>query len=293
MREWWEVSHSRIGYDLPDRKSAAASGRKWFPYAKGGDFRRWAGNLDAVVNWENDGRELQTTLTSDESRVRATNFNLDRILKPGIAWTVVTSSKPSFRAVGPGFLFADAAGICQSRDDAYVLALLNSSSVDHILQGLNPTINLQPGNLSSLPLPEDRQVASVREWTQAAIAISESDWNLHERSWGFRRSPLVRQEVRLEAAYTRARLEWQSWTEELRIVEEKNNDHFASLYRLDAHSGSLASASVSITVNPNFLYSDVAENGPARRYFFGTASKNLFLTVSVACSVDTASTSRG
>ena len=89
VREWWEVSYSRIGFGMPDREQAAVSRRKWFPYAKGGDFRRWAGNLDSVVNWEDDGRELQTTLTDDGCRVRATNFNLDRIFKPGIVWTVV------------------------------------------------------------------------------------------------------------------------------------------------------------------------------------------------------------
>ena len=93
-----------IGFETSDREKATMSKRKWFPYAKGGDFQRWAGNLDSVVNWADYGRELQTTLTGCRHRHRAHNFNLDRIFKPGIAWTVVTSGALSFRIVGPGCL---------------------------------------------------------------------------------------------------------------------------------------------------------------------------------------------
>ncbi len=114
VRFWWEVAHDKTGFNSTNREEAQASRRRWFPYAKGGGFRRWAGNLDSVVDWQDDGRRLQTTMTADGARVRATNFNLDRIFAAGIAWTVVTSGEQSFRKVPRGSLFDAAAGMCQS-----------------------------------------------------------------------------------------------------------------------------------------------------------------------------------
>ncbi len=254
VREWWEVSRGRIGFGAPDRERAAASRRKWFPYAKGGDFRRWAGNLEAVVNWERDGHELQTTLTADGSRVRATNFNLDRIFKPGISWTVVTTSDPSFRAVGPGFLFADAAGMCQSKDDDYLLALLNSSSVGAVLNGLNPTLNLHPGYLGAVPAPADAGRDEIQALARRAVELSTADWNLHERSWDFQGSPLVGGNPSLAARYAEVRAEWASWVDELRGIEEKVDGHFAGLYGLHGTDVTLAPPSVSLGVNTEFSY---------------------------------------
>ena len=281
VREWWEVSHSRIGFNMPDREQAAASKRKWFPYANGGNFRRWAGNLESVVNWESDGRELQATLTDDGSRIRAHNFNLDRIFKPGIAWTVVTSGKLSFRAVSPGFLFSNAAGICQSQDDDYVLALLNSSSVAHVLQGLNPTLNLLPGYLGALPTPTDSSKEEVRVLARAAVAISVTDWNLHERSWNFRKSPLLDRGRSLETSYSGIRSEWAGLVEDLRSIEEKNNSHFATLFALDTFTTAPASASVSISVNPDYSYADVAAH--ERETAFRRDSMRELVSYSVGC----------
>ena len=91
VRNWYEVNIRKIGFNLANRLAAKESNKKWFPYAKGGEFRKWYGNFDSLINWENDGYLLQNTLTEDGSRVRATNFNLDRIFKYGISWTVVTN----------------------------------------------------------------------------------------------------------------------------------------------------------------------------------------------------------
>ena len=215
VRQWWEVSRSRTGFGFPGRVSAKASGKRWFPYAKGGDFRRWAGNLEAVVNWENDGHLIQTTKTDDGTRVRATNFNLDRIFKSGIAWTVVTSNDPSFRKVAPGFLFDAAAGLCQSTDDEYTLALLNSSSVRKVLAGLNPTLNLHPGHLGAVPAPHDDDRDLVRDDAIRAVELSTRDWDSQERSWDFLGSPLIGRSDLLSAAYDAARRDWTSWVGEL------------------------------------------------------------------------------
>jgi hypothetical protein len=281
VREWWEVSVSNVGFGFVDREQAKSSGKKWFPYAKGGEFRRWAGNLDSVVNWENDGYALQNTLTPDRTRVRATNFNLDRIFNPGIAWTVVTSSNPSFRAVGPGFLFADAAGICQSADNEYVLALLNSSSARQVLQGLNPTLNLQPGNLNAVPTPPDSRKEEARTRARKAISISSADWNLRERSWGFVQSPLLGKSSSLAISYSMVRAEWAHWVEELRSIEEENNLHFALLFGLGDSDAKPPVDAVSLNINPDFYYS--ADSKSDREAALHADTVREFISYAVGC----------
>ena len=252
VRQWWEVSRSRIGFGCPDRAAAKSSKMRWFPYAKGGDFRRWAGNLDAVVNWENDGHLIQTTYTDDGSRVRATNFNLDRIFKPGIAWTVVTTNDPSFRKVEVGYLFDAAAGLCQSTDDEYTLALLNSSSVKQVLAGLNPTMNLHPGYLGAVPAPVDTGREVVRIAAARAVEISRQDWNTQERSWDFVSSPLAGRGPSLLAAVNEAQGAWSSWVAELHEIEQQNDLHFAKLFGFDGEVELAPIERVSLTVNPSF-----------------------------------------
>jgi hypothetical protein len=260
VRQWWEVSRSRIGFNCPSRASAMDSGRRWFPYAKGGDFRRWAGNLEAVVNWERDGDRIQTTRTEDGTRVRATNFNLDRIFKPGIAWTVVTTNDPSFRKVDEGFLFDAAAGLCQSTRDEYTLALLNSSSVKQVLAGLNPTMNLHPGYLEAVPAPRDAEMNTPSGFAVKAVELSTCDWNAKERSWDFLGSPLVDRGPVISKAYEEARHEWSSWTEELREIERRNDSHFAELFGFAGVVEDVSIQNVSLSVNPRFAYRTLSPN---------------------------------
>jgi hypothetical protein len=190
VRFWWEVAQDETGFDNADRKDAQTSRRRWFPYAKGGEFRRWAGNLDSVVDWQDDGRRLQTTMTADGARVRATNFNLDRVFRAGLAWTVVTSGEQSFRRVPRGSLFDAAAGMCQSDTDEIHLAILNSHVVSMILSAINPTLNLHPGYLGAVPVPRNADELSTITVTRL-VETSENDWDAAETAWGFQVNPLV------------------------------------------------------------------------------------------------------
>lgn len=256
IRAWHEVSFGRIGFGHADRSSAKTSKRKWFPHAKGGDFRRWAGNVDAVVDWSDDGVALQSTLTEDGSRVRATNFNLDRIFKPGIVWTVVTSGAPSFRLVGPGHVFADASGVCQSRDDAYLLALLNSAAAAEVLNGINPTLNMQPGNLGAVPAPPDAGSVEVAALALRAVEISRLDWATRETSWEFERAQLVaHRDSRVSDALVRIARQGSEWTVELADIETAVNLHFARLYGLKSEGLRPSPSQVSLLANPAYRYS--------------------------------------
>lgn len=139
VRFWHEVDFGKLGIGL-SRQVAKESQKKWFPYAKGGPFRRWYGNRDSVVNWQHDGQALQTTLHPSGDRVWAHNFNLNEIFRGSICWTVVTSSAPSFRLYESGFIFDAAAGLLQPKsrsvDEFSTLGFLNSKVAEYFLNAI-------------------------------------------------------------------------------------------------------------------------------------------------------------
>jgi hypothetical protein len=197
VRLWTEVNLSAIGLSLPSRDAAKSTGKRWFPYAKGGEFRKWEGNRDFVVNWENDGIKLRTTVVPGGERIWAHNFNLERIYKPGICWTVVTSGAQSFRYYSEGYLFDAASGILQSHhmdEDLAMkaLGLLNSKVAKESLSLINPTLNLHPGYLERLPFSPSF-LDGNRHLVDSAIRIARADWDNFESSWGFSNLPLLRQ----------------------------------------------------------------------------------------------------
>lgn len=264
VRAGWEVSASSIGFGFSSREAAKASAKKWFPYAKGGKFRRWAGNLDAIVNWEQDGEVIQTTLTDDKCRVRATNFNLDRIFIEGACWTVVTSGMVSFRMVPKGHLFDAAAGVIQKRSVAQcstlaLLAYLNSSFVRELLDAINPTLNLHPGYLESLPGIDPGSRALAEAVAEDAVAISEHDWNAYERSWDFQSLPLLKPPSgatpTLQANYTAWITQNRDTIAKMKRLEEENNRLFIDAYGLqDELTHDVPIDQITLTVNPAYRY---------------------------------------
>lgn len=190
VRQWWEISSDQMVSGAASRSAAKASGRKWFPYAKGGEFRRWAGNTESVVDWHRDGERLQNTLAPGGGRVWAHNFNLDRIFQPGLAWTVVTSGEQSFRLVPAGSLFDAAAGMCQSVTDEVHLAILNSGVSSLLLSSINPTLNLHPGYLGAVPVPENADHFAV-DGVARLVRRSKEDWDSFETSCNFEANPLL------------------------------------------------------------------------------------------------------
>jgi hypothetical protein len=281
VRDWREVSYGRISIESASRDEARLSGARWFPYAKGGDFRRWAGNVESVVDWENDGTRLQKTTTPDGKRIRGHNFNLDRIFRPGLVWTTVTSGPQSFRYVRRGHLFDSAAGICQSSDDLYVLALLNSQAAADVLSGLNPTLNLPPGYLESVPAPKDAHASSVAELASHAVELSEADWRSKERSWGFERSPLLRNLSRLSDSYEDLRSESASILAKLAEIEAAIDRHFDALYGIQTRRKSSKPRSLSLSLNPAYAFPGIADH--AREPLHRAETIRELVSYSVGC----------
>jgi type II restriction/modification system DNA methylase subunit YeeA len=257
IRQWFEVESSKFARGIETREAAKTSRGKWFPYLKGGPFRRWYGNVEHVVNWENDGSEL-LNMKGNGYKVGSTNHNLEYIFKPALSWTKITTGLVSFRSTGHGFLFDDASGLCPIQDSSkqgQFAALLNSPVVYSSLGALNPTLNVNPGNLADVPvsLPTGTDKSAEK-----CIATARADWDANETSWDFTTLPLLQPDHRAETlagTYTALRTHWQGMTDEMQRLEEENNRIFIDAYGLQEElTPDVPLEEITLTCNPAYRY---------------------------------------
>ena len=244
LRLWTEVDNNRIGFGH-NRESAQKSGLKWFPYNKAGEYRKWYGNRDYVVNWQNDGYEMQTTLYPDGSRIWAHNFNLDYNFKEHITWNDITTGKISFRYFEDGFLFDAAAAVAfVNKNEKYkILGYLNSNFVNSLTKLLNPTIHFKLGDYDNLPY-DDWNEQSISEISKKNIELCKKDWDSFETSWDFKRHPLISVishnrafvddtiDIDLAECYTCWENECNERFNQLKANEEELNRIFIDIYGL-------------------------------------------------------------
>ncbi len=234
VRSWYEINTSTFGSTGYSRESAKKSGLKWFPYNKGGGFRKWYGNKLDVVNWQDDGVLLQTARHPKENRIWATNFNLDYIFKPNVNWGAVTSSEFSARYSSGSELF-DAGGSAAFTENyslPLLIAYLNSYVASYCLKTINPTLNFQAGNISNLPI-KIMTSDTVATSTCKLIDLSKTDWDSYETSWDFTQNPIIRtQQPNLEQAFNTWRQQNADAVVEMKRLEEENNKLFIDAYGL-------------------------------------------------------------
>lgn len=197
LRHWYEVEYGRIGFGL-DRKAAALSGLKWFPYNKGGEFRRWYGNQDYIVNYQNDGSSIKKDVLRKYPYLKTPDFvvkNSDTYFCKSLSWSKISSGSVSFRYFGQGFLY-DVSGCSiffnTDHDLYYCAGFLNGAVSAKILEIISPTLNYETGHIGILPVIDSRrQSLCVERLVQENIGLSQEDWDKYETSWSFRRHPLV------------------------------------------------------------------------------------------------------
>ena len=186
LRSWFEVNIERIGFEHKNAASAAESGRKWFPYNKGGAFRKWYGNQEYIVNWENDGTEIRNF---KGSVVR----NPTTYFKNSISWSKISAGNIAFRSYPYGFIYDVAGTSLFPFDEAkynYYIGVVNSNTIRHILKIMSPTLNFEVGQIATLPIA-DNNSASISDCVANCIVTSKLDWDAHETSWDFQRNPLL------------------------------------------------------------------------------------------------------
>lgn len=189
VRNWCEVDYNKIGFNLCQQE-AKNSHYKWYPYANGGSYRKWYGNLIDIVNWEDDGYLLKNERTEDNSRIRAVNLNLDYIFKKGVFWNSISSGKNSMKLMPEGCLFSSASNSWFGENLYLVLALLNSSVKDELMKVINPSMNANPGDIGKIPAI-NKSLINIDNLVSTNITISKSDWDAHETSWDFETNPLL------------------------------------------------------------------------------------------------------
>ena len=192
LRLWYEPDVSLIGFSLNDEQETYGS-YKWFPYNKGGDFRKWYGNNDYVVNFKNGGKEVCDYIDA-HSAVNHTGrvINRDRYFKPNVTWSKISSGNIAFRYKPNGFIF-DVAGTSVFGEDKTLKVLagfLNSCVTKRILKALSPTLNFEVGHICSIPVLDDANDVAY-SIVNDNIRISKEDWDSFETSWDFETHPLV------------------------------------------------------------------------------------------------------
>lgn len=237
LRNWYEVENTKVGYSIDSEESAHESGRKWFPYNKGGEFRKWYGNSLYLVNYEHKGKTIcdyidNTPGVNVKSNGRV--INRDKFFLPSITWSKI-SFDLAFRYMPKGHIF-DVAGtsiFAKDIDLKYLQGALNSKVLSRIASFVSPTVNFEVGQVSTYPIIESEpyrdEVISLVEENRA---LSKADWDSFETSWDFERHPLLPRDggKKLSDAFATWEREAAERWEKLKTNEERLNEIFIEVY---------------------------------------------------------------
>ena len=235
IRLWFEVNRNKFGINISSRKEAVESRKKWFPFAKGGEQRKWYGNNETVVNWENDGFEIQNFKDEKTGRIRSHNYNLDYIFSSALTWTVIGTEKTSFRFCPVGFLYSNSGyGLFCNNEKTkyYLLGFMNSKIAASLLKILSPSMGFESGYLRKLPLIESDSLDSIVERVKHCIDGSNAEWDSFEISWDFKKHPLLRNVSTISEAFTQWQSECDDRFNQLKANEEELNRIFIDIYGL-------------------------------------------------------------
>ena len=235
IRLWFEVNRNKFGINISSRKEAVESRKKWFPFAKGGEQRKWYGNNDTVVNWENDGFEIQNFKDEKTGRIRSHNYNLDYIFSSALTWTVIGTDKTSFRFCPVGFLYSNSGyGLFCNNEKTkyYLLGFMNSKIAASLLKILSPSMGFESGYLRKLPLIESDSLDSIVERVKNCIDGSNTEWDSFEVSWDFKKHPLLRNVSTISEAFAQWQAECDDRFNQLKANEEELNRIFIDIYGL-------------------------------------------------------------
>lgn len=256
LRQWFEVSADRSYMRARDREDAQASGARWFPHNKGGEYRKWWGNQDYVVNWEDDGREIQSLVDPKNGKQRSRPQNIDCYFRPCVSWSNVTSGEPSFRQYDSSSVFSHVgqALFPKECERIAVLGALNSTVIRHILDAISPGVHVNSGQVDELPWIEPASFESAG--VERLIDMFRADWDARETSWDFARPPYLRGgHSLLEDAFDDWYRRSCETAGEAQRLETENNRYWADVYGLvDEVEVDVPLSRVSLTYNPRFAF---------------------------------------
>lgn len=239
LRLWFEINHQKMGTSFANRQDALNSKLKWFPYNKGGAYRKWYGNLEYVVNWENDGQEIKAYRDYKNSTLSSSMgvAGLPYIFKENITWSKVTVGDFSVRYLPKGTLF-DVSGcsIFGEQETLYkLIGLLNSSIIGELMSKISPTLNFEVGTIKNIPIAN--LDALPRELIIENINVAKLDWDSNETSWDFKTHPFIKNKAKgldnLKDIFLSWMKETQNWNDTLNSNECYLDKVIANAYHVD------------------------------------------------------------
>lgn len=240
LRRWYEVNYQKVGINFSSALSAKESKNKWFPYNKGGQYRKWFGNNEFLINWENDGLEVMNFAKDLYGSATKTIRNIPLFFKPSITWSFVSSSNFGVRYCDQGFIFdvGGSSAFPPPELSMTVIGLLCSKVSSAFLNSINQTLNYQAGDIAKIPYLTT-ELEGVKDEIDKnsikAIEIARNDWDSTELSWNFQSLRWVKNDSnQINIANSWENWEFQS-TEvffKLKKLEEENNRIFINAYDL-------------------------------------------------------------
>lgn len=237
LRLWYEVVNEDIYFECESKDSNMSDSRKWYPYNKGGNYRKWYGNHEYIVNFKNFGKEISDYRV--ESGQSASFPGQDYYFMPSLSWSFISAAKFGIRYYPKGFVFDIAGSSVFSNDEKNMynlLGFLGSEVAVYALQILNPTMNYQAGNVKQLPvLDEVLENDEIANLAKENVELAKQDWDSFEKSWNFKCHPLVRKTKTIKEAYSIWAKEAEDRFEKVKANEKRINEIIISIYGLESY----------------------------------------------------------
>ncbi len=240
LRRWHEVSIEKIGFSCSSKEEAAQSQKKWFPFNKGGDFRKWYGNLEYIINFEKNGKTICDYIDSTPgARVKSNGriINRDKYFREGITWSDVTAGPSAFRRLPKGFVLGNVGHSAFPNpgvEPLAVLAFLNSPVVAALTEILCPTVHFDVGYFSKIPYLCDFSDLAGK-MSSDAVVLAKRDWDSFETSWDFQSLPLMSKRGKpLQQSEEDTEADHAELFHKMKVLEEENNRLFIEAYGLQS-----------------------------------------------------------
>ncbi|MEG0279489.1 MAG: BREX-1 system adenine-specific DNA-methyltransferase PglX [Morganella sp. (in: enterobacteria)] len=287
LRAWYEVNLERTQFNCENREQSKNSNKKWFPINNGGSFRKWYGNRETLINWENDGKEIIEYAASLYGSASRQIQNTQYYFRPCITWSNITSGEFGVRTTEYGFIFGCAGTVALPLQDEknFITGLLNSLPTQFILKMLNPTLNFVVGNINNIPVPQDINKLDISEKVAKVIEKSKHDWDCMETSWDFHRNPLLInfQHGLLKHATNIYQENCTSVTMEVYSLEIEINNEFIKAFKLsETINNEIDIRNITLNSNPQYKYNiDSPVEEKNKRFISDSLSD--FISYAVGC----------
>lgn len=285
LKMWYEVNLEKTSIIIKNQIQ-----KKWFPMNKGGSYRKWYGNLEWVINYENDGKELKDYAISIYKCSSRTIQNTQFYFKESLTWSALTSGEFSVRWSEEGALFGSGgySAFTEQKLQKYILALLNSKMTGSFIQFVSPTLNYEVGHIKTIPVVNENKLHPIiDELIDKVIHFSKTDWDSFETSWDFERLPILSDTFKKETlakSYQAWRTQNAADIAETKRLEEENNRLFIETYGLQEEiTPEVPIEQITLTVNPRYRYKNTEATDEELESRFKADSMKDLISYAIGC----------